>query len=164
MTTIATDGRYMAADTLGSGGSHIERHRPVKIERLPGGSIAGCAGTTPRCLHLFQYLRGEINDIPRGVGDENAFALVLRPDGTVWKYDADYPTAPHEVGAPAAIGSGKDFAMGAMLAGASPDRAVEIAIELDPYTGGTVTLLAVSTPQMEFQEEFLSLLSRQDLP
>jgi ATP-dependent protease HslVU (ClpYQ) peptidase subunit len=44
---------------------------------------------------------------------------------------------------PFAIGSGMDFALGAMDAGKSPAEAVEIACRRDPHSGGEVTSLSI---------------------
>ena len=40
-----------------------------------------------------------------------------------------------------AIGSGADYAIGAMAAGVFPDRAVQIAAQYDPKTGGGVDVV-----------------------
>jgi ATP-dependent protease HslVU (ClpYQ) peptidase subunit len=42
-----------------------------------------------------------------------------------------------------AIGSGSDFAMGAMLAGKTAAESVRIATKLDIYSGGAVRSIAV---------------------
>ena len=42
-----------------------------------------------------------------------------------------------------AIGSGANFAMGALLAGANSIEAVKIAIKLVPYSGGKVNSVKV---------------------
>ena len=39
------------------------------------------------------------------------------------------------------IGSGADFALGALASGKSVEKALGIAAELDPYTGGTIRVL-----------------------
>jgi ATP-dependent protease HslVU (ClpYQ) peptidase subunit len=44
---------------------------------------------------------------------------------------------------PWAVGSGGDFAMGAMCVGASAEEAVEAAIELDPSTGGEIETIEI---------------------
>jgi ATP-dependent protease HslVU (ClpYQ) peptidase subunit len=44
---------------------------------------------------------------------------------------------------PWAVGSGGDFAMGAIYAGSSAEEAVAIAIELDPSTGGEVETIEI---------------------
>jgi ATP-dependent protease HslVU (ClpYQ) peptidase subunit len=40
-----------------------------------------------------------------------------------------------------AVGSGSDFALGALAAGATPQEAVKIATQLDAYTGGKVRVV-----------------------
>jgi ATP-dependent protease HslVU (ClpYQ) peptidase subunit len=44
---------------------------------------------------------------------------------------------------PWAVGSGGDFAMGAMYVGASAEEAVAAAIELDPSTGGEIETIEI---------------------
>lgn len=50
---------------------------------------------------------------------------------------------PSKFKGPYAIGSGEEYAMGAMLAGCSALEAVKIAAKLDVYTGGPVRTLTV---------------------
>jgi ATP-dependent protease HslVU (ClpYQ) peptidase subunit len=69
-------------------------------------------------------------------GDAN-FLLITRKG--VYSYE-NYPR-PIKVSLPFAIGSGSQFAMGAMLAGASAIEAVKISAKLDPYTNSKVTIL-----------------------
>lgn len=64
---------------------------------------------------------------------------MLRPDGTV--YWIDKHNEPAEYLLPAAIGSGSEYAIGAMLAGKTPAEAVEIASKRDLTTAGTITAL-----------------------
>lgn len=61
--------------------------------------------------------------------------LVLYESGECWYYDAN---GCYEITKPTALGSGAGIARGAMLAGADAIRALEIAIELDPMTGGAI--------------------------
>ena len=68
-------------------------------------------------------------------------ALRLMPDGRLLHYA--YDLMPEPIGAPFAIGSGADFAIGAMDQGATPVRAVERAIARDPFSGGAITCLAL---------------------
>jgi ATP-dependent protease HslVU (ClpYQ) peptidase subunit len=44
---------------------------------------------------------------------------------------------------PWAVGSGGDFAMGAMYVGASAEEAVAVAIELDPMSGGEIETVEI---------------------
>lgn len=66
-------------------------------------------------------------------------ALVVFQGETYWYGVNGVPVL---VGSPAAVGSGKKFAMAAMLCGKTPKEAVEIAPQLDPHTGGKVIELS----------------------
>lgn len=137
MTTIACDGKSMAGD-----GMVINRADMVcglnteKVARLDDGSIIGSCGDFIEIQALVAWLNGgEKPDV------SNCSALVLKPDGRVFYHEGASVGAPAEL--PAAIGSGAALAMGAMLAGASPGKAVMIAAERDVYTGGTITVLSI---------------------
>ena len=133
MTTVATDGRTMAGDSLTNAGGIVTRLAP-KVHRLPDGRIFGCSGVTVDCLKFEAYLR-DGGEQPK-VGDEWS-ALVLNTDGTVDYYDEGF--IPVRYLLPAAIGSGREIALGAMYAGATPTQAVEIAAKVDTCTGGPIT-------------------------
>lgn len=53
---------------------------------------------------------------------------------------------------PFALGIGSDYAMGAILAGASAERAVEIACELDTHCGGEIVVMEIPQAQKEAAE------------
>ena len=52
-----------------------------------------------------------------------------------------------------AIGSGGHYAMGAMLAGSTPERAVELACLVDEHSGNGVTSLAYEIPFTSEEQE-----------
>ena len=82
------------------------------------------------------FLDGEEGDPP--VEDETK-ALVIDPRGKVEMFEADGTIewrAPY-----LAIGSGKEFALGAMFMGATAQEAVRAAMQFDPYSGGRVMTL-----------------------
>jgi 20S proteasome alpha/beta subunit len=141
MTTIATDGLTLAADTQ-QNGQYIDRVSARKLYRLQDGSLAGGAGLVASVRKIIRYLDG-LDGLEKHAPDidDDTCVLLLAPDGRVYYYDRRLE--PVEIGAPAAIGSGAPFAMGAMLAGAAAPRAVEIAIELDTDSGGVVTVEAL---------------------
>lgn len=76
--------------------------------------------------------------------DDDFEALILQPDGKV--YWIGKRLEPLEYFAPMTIGSGSGLALGAMLAGKSPEEAVEIAKLRDFKSGGNVTSLSIETP------------------
>lgn len=136
MTTIATDGRTIAADsTMNWNNMHQGPFR--KLHRVSDG-IIGCAGEYEATLEFVDWYRdgGEKPALP-----DDLEALVLSADGV--RYYGSRCTG-FEVPCPVAIGSGSVIATAAMMAGASPIRALEIACLLDPASGGPVVCEGIS--------------------
>lgn len=65
--------------------------------------------------------------------DGDLFSILLAINGQVFEIDQDYAVARRDSGV-YAIGSGADYALGALMAGASPFTAMEIAQALDVNT------------------------------
>ena len=137
MTTIAWDGKSVAADSQCTYGSYISPENFKKLIKR-GDVVYACTGTGALFKPLIEwyYAGADPNTCPH-LGKEGGAALLVFRGGKslVLKTDMPYPDELH---APDAWGSGADFAIGAMKAGADAQRAVEIAIECDPYTGGKV--------------------------
>lgn len=130
MTTIATDGKTMFSDSQQTT-DHIDRVDVLKVCKVEG-SLWGFAGSVTQWLIFLKWLNG---------GDKHTDldefeVLQIDEKGKVFYWGQRLQ--PVEVGHPAAIGSGGAYAMGAMMAGASPRKAVEIACELDSYSGGKI--------------------------
>ena len=121
----------MAADSQQQDGACIDPVDAVKLYRV-GDHVAGCAGEPTQYLQFLEWFRDR-GDQP--TLNENFSVLTMGSDGVLWW---DRNCVGVRVGKPAAIGTGQPFAMAAMLAGASPKRAVEIAMKLDESSGGTV--------------------------
>jgi len=135
MTTIACDGKSMAGDGLAARETLITVLDAIKVTRLDDGRIVGTAGEKPDTRKFRAWLQ-EGGTKPKL---KDLAALVLHPDGRlVYHTDSDIEGTP--TGLPNAIGSGCEIAIGAMLAGLSPEKAVEIAATRDVYTGGTITV------------------------
>ena len=136
MTTIACDGKSMASDSQQTG-VYIDIVVAQKIF-IVNGHVIGAAGEASSGLAFVDWFRNGCNDddYPRQCDDNSFEALVVR-DGEKIKY---YSSSRYgvDVGTVAAIGSGSKFAMGAMLAGADPQKAVEIACKLDPNSSEPV--------------------------
>lgn len=130
MTTVATDGKSMFSDSQQTG-SYIDRVGVLKVYKV-NGSLWGVCGSVAQWLVFLKWLDG--GDKPTDLDDFEA--LQVNDKGKVFNWQRTLQ--PVEVGTPAAIGSGRECAMGAMLAGASPRKAVAIACELDSYSGGKV--------------------------
>jgi hypothetical protein len=138
VTTVATDGRTMAADGMSRdrGGLICSLDCP-KMRRLGDGRIVGMAGT-PYDLDAFCDWLEKGGDIPE-FDPDNFDPLVLETDGSAWSYNHRGRRSRQLL--PTGVGSGINLAVGAMEAGASPEEAVAIAIRRHNESGGTVTVL-----------------------
>lgn len=134
MTTIATDGRIMAADGRACRGDTLVADKVRKIDRLSDGSLLGVSGRASTQSQMAAWLNGK-GKFPAEAGDWSA--LHVRPDG-IRLYSSDGGEAFVVVDAPAAIGSGSDFALGAMMARMGPLDAVRLAAKRDLFTGGAL--------------------------
>jgi hypothetical protein len=156
MTTIAcsrTKG-VMACDSLWTVGVLRAVNR-TKVRRLPSGALLGTAGENDG--RAFEALLAEVkrpSDLPMpGVFNrlrQEISGLILFPElrlfhiNTVLPNDTDDESGVTEITEPFwAIGSGGELALGALAAGASPERAVKIGIQFDPNSGGKVHSLKV---------------------
>lgn len=145
MTTIACDGKSMAGDGQREACRTILTTNAVKVQRLGDGRIVGTCGDTALATKLVDWLNGK-GDKPEGKAEDDFAALVLGHDGVI-EYISGH-CIPTIVPAPVAVGSGMDFAIGAMEAGKTPFEAVQIACRRDPNSGGTITMLETSLLQV----------------
>lgn len=145
MTCIATDGKTMAGDGRALIGQLITTDARVKIMHASDGSVVGVAGeASAGALVREWFAKGEdLTSIPTvkpGEDPGTPFeALILRPDGRVEFMDWNFTAVEHEV--PAAIGSGREVAIGLMLAGKTPAEAVAIVARRVATVGGVITKL-----------------------
>lgn len=126
MTVICFRAGQMAADSS-CFVDDTAIHGMKKVHRI-GGGLVGCAGNVASIDAFVRWLRDGAID-----GDyplmESLEAIVVDPRGRVSAYD-DNSAEPIEVRAPyCAIGSGRDFALGALHAGADARGAVRAAIK-----------------------------------
>ncbi|WP_316200933.1 MULTISPECIES: hypothetical protein [unclassified Bradyrhizobium] len=128
MTTLAYRNGVLAADTRMIQGSAIIGN-VIKIVRRDDGCMAGGAGDCAwvQGFHRW-FLDGEQGDHP--TVDDHAKGMIVRPDKTVEMYEQGGMLKFKP--AFAAMGSGKEFALGAMWMGATAEKAVRACFELDP--------------------------------
>jgi hypothetical protein len=139
VTTIATDGKSMAGD--GRCHDHCDTlvdDAKCKVFRLPDGRIVGGSGNSFDVDSWRLWVAGgKIGDCP--IESEQFAALILLTDETVlW---VDHKGRETITPPPVAIGSGQDFAYGAMEAGLSAEQAVQVACRRDTRSGGKITVL-----------------------
>lgn len=142
MTTIATDGKTMAADSMVSDDTMIHMTTFKKMAMLKDGSVFALAGPVGDFDMWRDFLNGE------GELDTtaDAEAFVLHHDGKLLCYN--HRGRAYEQSTPAVTGSGKMVALGAMMAGASPSQAIKIASAVDLHTGGQITVMQPSQPKL----------------
>lgn len=149
MTTIAFRGGILVSDTaVFDRGTYCGT--VTKIHRAPDGSLFGAAGALGDMMAFEQWMRDGAPEPRPAFMDEDSEALVIRPDNTVWWYGKTQHS--EIVGDYHAIGSGFRLAMGAMAAGASALRAIEICCDLDNCTRRPITeleLVQSRTVQLE---------------
>ena len=134
MTVIACRDGIMAADSAVWQGNIIAGHTR-KILRLKDGRLVGCAGLRPTIQACKAWLDGDGEKPP--AEEVDAFgAIILGADGI---FRVSYKFQIYEsAGAFACEGAHGDFMYGAMLAGASAEEAVRLAIKHGDNAGGEV--------------------------
>lgn len=140
MTTIAYRDGVLAADTAVCQGG-LMLGSMIKIVRGKNGDLAGSVGDAVfNWAFSTWFLGGEEGPAPEAK-QEDSFdrGVIFRKSGLI---DLFEPRGWFQASAPYfAFGSGREVALGAMFAGADAAVAVEAAIEFDPHSGGTVTVL-----------------------
>lgn len=143
MTTIAWDGKTLVADRpLTSSGV---RYETTKAHRLSDGSLFASCGALENNAAVRQWLDGSAEKPVMGT-DDDFDGVLIKPDGTAWMLNKKLHLiaieSPHF-----STGSGRDFALLAMRLGKTAREAVEMAAELDIWTGMGVTELSLETPE-----------------
>lgn len=131
----------MATDGLVTNGNEVVTDFDYpKALRLKDGSIVAVAGMFFALEALRAFLDGDAKEV-EAAGEWDAIRLM--PDGSGLFYCDKHPTLGAPCSWPATLGTGGEIALGAMLAGATPKKAVELACERDCGSGGKITVLAL---------------------
>jgi len=147
MTTVAYRDGVLASDgRLSIGKEWVENDTARKLYPLADGSVVGIAGNSYQWTELVKRLKklakSEEKKLPNSKDFSRCEALLVCPNkdiyylgmGSGWSKLKNRPTA---------IGSGWQFAMCAMDAGADAATACRIAIKRDMYSGGKVKTIKV---------------------
>lgn len=146
MTTIAFDGQYLSADGRATVENLIAAKSTQKIFPLVTQAngvevkavLAG-AGSYEAILivkkHLENFDLHDADMIPELQPGDMSGLLVLETGET---FILESKLIPMPTESPVAIGSGTDFAMAAMTMGKSAPEAVQVACELDCFSGGRI--------------------------
>jgi len=136
MTTIAFDGKILAADSQCSSGGCVLSKKYQKIHMLKDGRLFAAAGSLSTIGAMVRWLNTGEGACPKWEpGDFEA--IVVNPDGSdPYEMFADGVLMPAYV--PWVGGSGHQFALAAMHLGFNACKAIECAAALDTNTGGEV--------------------------
>lgn len=148
MTTIAFDGKTLAADTQASGDHVWETQDKIRViknpitgdpKNPPQYEIKLCAGAgyLEDAIAFFNWIESG-GDKPKL---DEGFTGIKIENGVCTQYHDSL--VGFEKKPPLAFGSGSQFAIAAMYCGKTAEEAVELAIKLDANTGGDVVTLGV---------------------
>lgn len=138
MTTIAWSKSHgcIASDRQSS----YHRESLDKLFTLPDGSVVGVSGNYECWLQAVEYWKGGVKpEMPEDAGT----ALRVYQGGYAEMYHSRLVSIPVSRDF-IAIGSGRDYAMGAMARGASPEDAVRIAGMFDENTGPVIDVKQIA--------------------
>lgn len=150
MTTIVYRDGKMAADTRAYSGSTTPIGEKFKIEVIEysdgSKSIVGVSTPAPGLSEeIRRWFASEKHPDfePQGIGsDRRGFeAIEVTEDGEIFFYNDNFTPSGPLMTDWIAIGSGKDYAVGALSMGATAEEAVGVAINCDAWTGGRVTVI-----------------------
>lgn len=136
MTTIAIDkAGSVAWDSQITYGSRKAMVLEPKVIVRDGYTFCMC-GMLHACMAFVNWYCATIDKPPSPQIDAEYTVVVIEPNGNALQYTEQSKGYGTMVMLPHALGSGSDFALGAMAMGASALRAVEIAGKFDVYTSG----------------------------
>ena len=140
MTTVVWDGESIASDSRATAGGTVLAGKCQKIFRNKGAVYAVC-GEVATAIAMKDWLiaGADPDDYPMFNADEYTVLMIKDRVGYVYAGER----FPFEVSPPFAMGTGKEIALGALLAGADIQQAVEIACQLDPESAAPVKVLKV---------------------
>jgi hypothetical protein len=141
MTTIAWDGKTLAADSLVSCNdsrcSFTRKIHSFFLYDVNTEVIVGGAGNLSQVTALVGWLQDRTAEKP--VVDKMEAIVISAVDRRIMKVELyDYTLHPFEIDGPFAIGTGWMWAVAAMDHGKAAVNAVEYAVTRDVYTGGVI--------------------------
>lgn len=147
MTTVAWDGKTLAADkmTTTNGRPHLAMHGKLhRINYHGQDALAAGSGVVAFSHAVIEWLNAGAppDHRPEMPGPDDSFSVLVVTEAGLFTYiDSLTPVALGQL--QWALGSGGEYALGAMAAGASAKRAVEIACTLDVSSGMGVDTLTL---------------------
>ena len=176
MTTIVCKDGKMCSDSQATRGDFIDNTDTTKIFNVKG-CLIGISGSLTGAMKFIEWFEKSLDHTiaqeefpyvtmspPEELVNENFHCLVLYPDNKVFEFfgatvGSDFLEVAEEY---CAVGSGMQYALCAMDAGATPEEAVAVAIKRDVYSGGEVQVFEVEV-QKELTEEEVKNLDKDQL-
>lgn len=159
MTTICYRDGYLAADSRAYSGDREPMGMKTKLFDLKDG---GAVGISTSCVGYSERFAKWLNDgadeknFPF-TGDFHLVALMVNGAGEVFYFkNSPYPTGPLKANF-FSIGTGSDYALGAMEQGASAIDAIHVAKKLDVWTDGDVLVKDLRSPTQRVVDNALNL-------
>lgn len=168
MTTIVCKDGVMCSDSQATRGDFIDNQEVTKIFQVHG-CLIGISGSLIGAMKFIDWFSETLEVTqaqedyphlmvtpPEELVNKDFHCLVMYPDKTVYEFfgsddvlkvDTEYT----------AVGSGMFYALSALDAGVTPEKAVEIAIKRDVFSGGAVQSFKVETPKQLTEEDVREL-------
>lgn len=152
MTVIVWDGKQLAADKQATN-SGLKR-MVTKIYRI-NGHLIGFSGDYDYAQAMRKWFEegADKDKFPKHQEDDNKWVgmLVITPDKRVLKYERSPVPMDFTEGEAMCIGSGRDFAFGALAMGADAIKAVQVACIYEASCGMGVDVLTYEGESNEKQ-------------
>lgn len=142
MTIIVWDGTTLAADKQATN-SGLKR-KVTKIHKI-NGCLIGFSGDFDYAQTMRKWFENgaDVEKFPKHQEDDNKWVgvLVITPERKIFKYERSPIPMDFTEGGAMCIGSGRDFAFGAMAMGADAVKAVQIASAYEASCGMGIDVL-----------------------
>lgn len=156
MTTIAWDGKILAADTVCNGPflSHTK-----KIFRINTEILIGVSGPIKTVLRAVEWSKNGFNENEWPFSGEDNEPYILKIEYTkkqtkIFEYElCPFPTFVHNEFY--AIGSGAQSALAAMCLGVKAPEAIKIASIFDVYTGGNIDYFKIENNSFKHDTPYI---------
>lgn len=175
MTTIIATSNKILSDGKVTFGDRVDSLEFKKVRKIDGYLVGG-AGRLTSVLSFFTWFEQNLQcqaaqEAVPGLmiqsspekDDEEFIAVVVHPDGKIYVHEGNDPTRARLIEAEYyAVGSGSDYALAALDAGATPEVALDVAKYRDCFSGG-LTFVEELDEIVEITEEDLQSFSKEQL-
>jgi hypothetical protein len=142
MTTIVYRNGVMVSDSRAYSGGALPIGAKSKIQRLNDGTLVGVSTITPGGSEaIMRWVVDGCPDNPDYKLPEKFSMIMAKLNGSVYLANDALMLSGPLMGEMFAIGTGSEYALGAMKYGASPIAAVEIACQLDVWSSEPIYCL-----------------------